>query len=132
MTGQVKEEILTRFGELGVRVTAGIVSFEPVLLGREEFLTELESYRFYDITGKLQSIEVPEGGLAFSFCQIPVIYEISEDEAWIRVTESGSVSSIRPGNQLDPRCSRALFDRLGTITRVDVGVPRLRLLTVSH
>ena len=32
MTGQVKEEILTRFGELGVRVEEGAIVFEPVLL----------------------------------------------------------------------------------------------------
>ena len=32
MTGQVKEEILTRFGELGVRVEEGAIVFEPALL----------------------------------------------------------------------------------------------------
>ncbi|MBP2681537.1 MAG: hypothetical protein H6Q78_1400, partial [Candidatus Krumholzibacteriota bacterium] len=30
MTGQVKEEILTRFGELGVRIEDGVVAFRPV------------------------------------------------------------------------------------------------------
>ena len=36
MTGQVKEEILTRWGELGLRVRDGQVHFQPVLLDRAE------------------------------------------------------------------------------------------------
>ena len=39
MTGQVKEEILTRFGELGLRVSDGTVRFEPSLLRPSEFNT---------------------------------------------------------------------------------------------
>ena len=34
MTGQVKEEILTRFGELGIRVRNGAASIRPYLLRR--------------------------------------------------------------------------------------------------
>lgn len=37
MTGQVKEEILTRWGELGLRVREGRVHFDPVLLDESEF-----------------------------------------------------------------------------------------------
>ncbi len=36
MTGQVKEEILTRWGELGLRVGDGLVHFQPVLLDLAE------------------------------------------------------------------------------------------------
>jgi hypothetical protein len=36
MTGQVKEEILTRWGELGLRFEAGLVCFDPVLLDLAE------------------------------------------------------------------------------------------------
>ena len=36
MTGQVKEEILTRWGELGLRVKHGRVHFDPVLLDEAE------------------------------------------------------------------------------------------------
>jgi hypothetical protein len=128
MTGQVKEEILTRFGELGVAVEDGVVSFRPVLLGRDEFLRDGGTYRFYDLDGQPRSIDVPAGGLAFSFCQVPVIYELTGGEAWIRVTESnGSFSTLR-GHTLDEGSSRALFGRLGRISRISVGVPELLLL----
>jgi hypothetical protein len=36
MTGQVKEEILTRWGELGLRFEAGQIRFDPVLLDIDE------------------------------------------------------------------------------------------------
>ena len=48
MTGQVKEDIITRFGELGVRVREGRMSIEPTLLADSEFL--------------------PDGTLQFSYC----------------------------------------------------------------
>ena len=55
MTGQVKEGILARFGELGVQVEGGIVSFRPVLLGRSEIVSEARAYRFYDLEGELRA-----------------------------------------------------------------------------
>jgi hypothetical protein len=36
MTGQVKEEIITRWGELGIRFEAGLIRFDPVLLDIRE------------------------------------------------------------------------------------------------
>ena len=36
MTGQVKEEILTRWGELGLRMRGGLLHFQPVLLDAAE------------------------------------------------------------------------------------------------
>ncbi len=123
MTGQVKEAILARLGELGVLVDAGIASFRPVLLERREILSEAGTYRYYDIEGRPRSLEMRPGALAFSFCQVPVIYEVGTGEAWIRVTAADGTSSMSPGNQLDTRTSQSLFARDGGITRIDVGVP---------
>jgi hypothetical protein len=54
MTGQVKEEILTRWGELGLRVRGGEVHFDPVLL---------------------DAAELPEGGeLRFTWSRVPYRY----------------------------------------------------------
>ena len=127
MTGQVKEEILTRFGELGVTVENGVVSFRPALLRRAEFLRERGTFLFYNLDGQPRSIDVPAGGLAFTFCQVPVIYELTGGEAWIRVTGVDGSSSTHSGDTLDAEQSRALFGRLGVISRIDVGVPE-RLL----
>ncbi len=40
MTGQVKEEIITRWGELGIRFEAGLIRFDPVLLDINEVPNE--------------------------------------------------------------------------------------------
>jgi hypothetical protein len=54
MTGQVKEEILTRWGELGLRVRDGRVHFDPVLL---------------------DAAEIPDGGaLRFTWSRVPYTY----------------------------------------------------------
>jgi hypothetical protein len=128
MTGQVKEEILTRFGELGIVVEEGSMIFRPVLLRRVEFLEKPGTYRFYDIEGKTRSIDVPAGGIAFSFCQVPIVYQLSGERATIRVTRSDGTSFTAEGDRLDTENSRILFDRSGDISRIDVCVPKGSLL----
>jgi hypothetical protein len=122
MTGQVKEEILTRFGELGVEVNRGLVSFRPLLLRREEFLREPGSFRFYDVNGKLSRIAVPAGGLAFTVCQVPVVYRLVDGEPSVRVVSSDGAVSERPGPSLDEPASRRVLQRQGGIVRIEVGV----------
>jgi hypothetical protein len=127
MTGQVKEEILTRFGELGVRVDQGTVGFQPVMLRRREFLEEALTFAFFDVNGETGSIEVPAGRLVFTVCQVPVVYEMTDGERWIQVVSPGGTVS-RSGNRLESAESRSLFDRAGVISRIHVGVPRSELL----
>ena len=77
MTGQVKEDIITRFGELGVRINNGCISFMPLLLKKEEFLSAKGIFEYYNVRGELKKIVLQKGQLAFTFCQVPVIYNIS-------------------------------------------------------
>ncbi len=46
MTGQVKEDVITRFVELGVVVEDGVIHFRPVTLRRDEFLSEPNTWHF--------------------------------------------------------------------------------------
>jgi hypothetical protein len=121
MTGQVKEEILARFGELGIRVSAGRVAFEPRLLRAREFLTSARPFRYLDIDGQWTEISVPPGGLAFSWCQVPVIYEIeSSDKPGVRVTfDDDSVERIS-ALELTPELSTAIFKRTGRVRSLHV------------
>lgn len=74
MTGQVKEEVLTRMGELGLRVWDGRVAIRPVLLREEEWTTAPATFAYRDVGGVQQSIDLPARSLAFTFCQVPVVY----------------------------------------------------------
>ena len=78
MTGQVKEEILTRFGELGVRVSNGTVSFQPNLLRACEFVPQPRHFRFLDVDNNWQDLTVPANGLAFTWCQVPIVYQLDD------------------------------------------------------
>ncbi|MDE0606852.1 MAG: hypothetical protein OXH78_06845 [Acidimicrobiaceae bacterium] len=119
MTGMVKEGVILRWGELGVRVHRGSVSFRPVLLDGDEFLTEPCEW---EPLGRGQKLE-PDT-LGFAYCGVPVVYHAHEGEPWTRVTWSDG-SQTSAGHRLDRETSRTLFARVGKITRIDVGV-RLR------
>jgi hypothetical protein len=123
MTGQVKEEILTRFGELGVFVEEGLVRFQPFLLRRGEFRRRPGTIRFIDRQGAPGVVELAPGRLAFTLCQVPVTYQLTQEESWLQVTRSDGTVSRLDGRRLPAGDSRALLRRDGTIARIDVGVP---------
>jgi hypothetical protein len=68
MTGQVKEEILARWGELGVRVSNGKVKLQPVLLEVAEIPTS--------------------GGLQFTWGGLTFTYRLALSKA-LRVRRNG-------------------------------------------
>jgi hypothetical protein len=121
MTGQVKEEILTRFGELGVRVSGGRVHLQPTLLRPQEFLREPREFRYLDLDGAWQALEVPAGGLAFTWCQVPVVYRLTRDGApGITLTLSDGATRHYTDATLDADDSASLFRRSGRIRQLTV------------
>ena len=116
MTGAVKEGVLLRWGELGVRIDAGSVRFRPVLLDEREFLAESRSWA---PLGDDQTLEA--SSLGFTYCGVPVVYHRQEGAPTTRVAwTNGDVANS--GDRLDRETSRALFARNGSIKRVDVGL----------
>ena len=71
MTGQVKEDLLSRAGEIGVKVKEGILSFEPELLRSEEFLDHAKVFYFINIHQEKSEILLVPKSLAFTVCQVP-------------------------------------------------------------
>ena len=130
MTGQVKEEILTRFGELGVRVEDGVVSFRPELLDASEFLDEASVFSFFNVAGEAASVELDAGSLAFTFCQVPIVYERVNGEARLSVVHGDGSESEVPGDCLSLELSREVFERTGRVSMIRVGLPEGRLRKV--
>ena len=81
MTGQVKEGILARWGELGVRVEQGQVCFEPRLLSAAEFVSEPTRFVFVDFDEQLSELELQPGELGFTYCQVPIVYRQADHAA---------------------------------------------------
>ncbi len=119
MTGQVKEEILIRLGELGVLVRGGRVAFRPRLLRRAELLAEAAVFEPLSADGRRQRLDLPPGSLAFTLCQVPVVYHLS-DQPRLVVTPASGEARPQQGDQLDEATSAALFQRTGAVRRIDV------------
>ncbi|UCC25885.1 MAG: hypothetical protein JSU98_02065 [Gemmatimonadales bacterium] len=119
MTGQVKEEVITRLGELGLWVSEGRVRFDPLLLRRSEFLETPETFRYYDVDGAEASVALEPHSLAFTYCQVPVVYRMAEEEGLTLHLADGSSRSL-DGLTLDREASAELFRRTGAIQRVEV------------
>ena len=121
MTGQVKEEVLTRFGELGVRVSDGAVRFQPNLLRAQEFTSEPREFCFLDVDGNWQDLTVPARGLAFTWCQVPVIYTLDDTaEPALMITYDDGTEQKLAELSLPAAASSELFRRSGRIRRVTV------------
>lgn len=111
MTGQVKEDVLSRFIELGVGYTAGQLSFSPILLRKEELLAEPEQFSYYPISGVASQLAVEKGELAFTICQTPVIYEFSEEQKIEVHHTNGLITSIE-GSTLSKELSALVMNRV--------------------
>jgi hypothetical protein len=123
MTGAVKEEVLARWGELGVRVGQGRLRFAPALLHQSEFAATPYRFDYVDCAGRDRSWDLPAGTLAFTYCATPVCYELG-DQASIVIDRATGGSERVEGAELSAAASQAVFARDGSIARLTVRVPR--------
>ncbi|MBE6353675.1 hypothetical protein [Treponema sp.] len=101
MTGQVKEEVLTRWGELGVSIADGKVSFKPQILDKEEFLEDKT--------------------LSFTWCGVNIKYILSSS-AEITVNFTDGSSENIASDTLSEDITKLLFNRTGQIKNITVNV----------
>ncbi len=122
MTGQVKEEVLTRLAELGLRVEDGRIVFRPVLLRSEEWTTARSVARLVDVSGAERLLDLPAGSLVFTFCQVPVRYERGSAIA-VSVERADGSSESFAGSALPPEVSAEVFRRTGSVRAIRVTLP---------
>ncbi len=109
MTGQVKEEIITRWGELGLRVRDGALEIWPSLLKRSEFGAS--------------------GRLSFTWCGVPFSYRLANPGEEPSVSMYGPAKPGKPaepvtraGGSLTAGESRSIFLHDGSISRIEAVV----------
>ena len=122
MTGQVKEQIITRFGELGVEVCEGCVRFAPRLIPGSEFTSVPRSVSFRGGDGRTTTLELEAGSLAFTYCSVPVVYRLGNTSAIELQLADGRLERL-DGPSLTRAQSSALFARGGAYRRISVTVP---------
>ena len=124
MTGQVKEEILTRFIELGARVKRGEIAIEPALLRRREFADAARSFCYLDVDGNWQTLALPAASLAFTWCQVPFVYVLADrapDSIEIEF-DDGTMTPMRDA-RLPADLAAQVFERTGRVRKVTVRIP---------
>jgi hypothetical protein len=119
MTGQVKEDLISRLGEMGVVVEEGRLGFHRHLVSSNEFLTHPARFDFYDIDGRQRTLDLVPGAMAFTTCQVPVIAHRSGPRK-IEITRSDGSRPTIEALCLDEQTSAAVFERTGAVSRLDV------------
>lgn len=105
MTGQVKEDILNRFFELGVRVENGRLTIRPILLNEAEFMQSTE-------TGIAPY-------LSFTYCHVPFIYLKDGGHGIDFIHQDGTFEQME-GYTLSKSQSNLVFNRSEGINKVIV------------
>jgi hypothetical protein len=123
MTGQVKEELLTRWAELGVTVSGGCLVFTTLLLGENTFRSEPGTLRYRNVAGEDVALEVDAGQIGLSVCQVPVVLQATDGDPHIVASAADGTTDRVEGLRLDPDRSREVFDRTGRLARLDVFIP---------
>jgi hypothetical protein len=108
MTGQTKEQVLVRPGELGLTVRDGVLALGPPLLPSDELWRD-----------------GAEGGApsySLTICATPI--EVRQGDVHrVRVVRADGTSTERAGRALTRSESAELFDRGGTITAIGFVAP---------
>ncbi len=119
MTGQVKEDVISRFGELGIVVKNGELSFAVGLLDKKEFLTGAGEFQYYNHAGEKATLSLEKNSLAFTIAQVPVVYKLTRTEKVRVYVKKGSVKTF-PSLFLDKDTSALVFSRSGEVIRIEV------------
>ncbi len=130
MTGQVKEEVLTRFGELGVSLEGGCIWFGPTMLRQAEFLTEPDEWQYVDVSGESRTLALGANQLAFTLAQVPVVYRLADaGDGQVHVAVTGRDGNVAEcGDTVSAEWSGEVFARSGRVVRLDVTLPRSVLI----
>jgi hypothetical protein len=117
MTGQVKEDILARFSELGIHIEDGRLRFRFDLFNPSELLPTSKSFEYVDITGTSTVEPLSEHSVAYTFCQVPVVVSAGSQNR-IKVLLDNGHQLTFPELEMDSETSRELFSRTGQIKKI--------------
>jgi len=123
MTGQVKEDILSRIGELGVTVKDGELQFYPSLLRVGEFFNNPKMFEYLDVFQNKKQVQLYRHELAFTYCQVPIVYSFSGENS-IEITNHDGAITSHIGLKLNNAISQKIFERSGEIESIKVNIEK--------
>lgn len=123
MTGQVKEEIITRMSELGCRILFEKITFDVSLLKKSEFLKEKAIFSYVNVKKELKKIEIIKDQIAFTYCQVPVIYSLTNQSWIISLLYKDNNKVVINNNVLNKQISYDVLSRSGNVLEIHVECP---------
>ena len=119
MTGQVKEDLITRFADLGVVIVDGCIGFVAERVNAAEFIEAPRHFAHIAPDGSGRNLDLEPGTLGFTLCQVPVVLHRAGNPR-VEVACVGEPTLVVAGLALDHETSAAVFDRSGRLSRIDV------------
>ena len=126
MTGQVKEDFITRMRETGIQIHDGKIVFRTGLLDPAELLNDNNIFGYFDPAGEPKQIPLKPGQLGFTFCQVPVVLSASEENK-ISVTFADGSQIFFADHTIGSEISSGIFKRTGEIIRIEVSLKNFRI-----
>lgn len=123
MTGLVKEELLTRNAEVGVRVVNGEIRFDPLLLRTNELLGHPEQWSVYDLALEPSVVDLHEGSLGVTICGVPVVVSVTRADPHVEVVFADGRTERQSDLGVNGENSAKVFNRSGEITRIHAFLP---------
>ncbi len=127
MTGQVKEDIINRWAELGIYAYRGRLHFDPFILRESEFVKEESWLSYVNPEGEFEKLAIRENSLAFTYCQQPIIYRIAK-EFKIRLYYYDGSEKVYTEKGLEEQDSKDIFKRKGKIRLIEVSLDNTLLI----
>lgn len=125
LTGQVKEDILSRWAELGVRVKNGCIQLNPFFLNPEELLQKDETMAYIGVDERLHRQVVAPHQMAFTYCNTLFVYENAPKPVLTVVMRDGT-EQIMDDLTIPSELSAAIFARTGQVQTVRLYYPILK------
>ncbi|MFK7768554.1 MAG: hypothetical protein AB8B55_15130 [Mariniblastus sp.] len=125
MTGQVKEDVLGRLSEIGLRVRDGIVSFDPAFFESSELHAARASFHYVDFNGTPTVLELGENSFGWTLCQTPIVYRDSNEDRLVVHMNSGEEVTSKLLS-LTAEQTKHLVSRDGVIKTIEVFSSKLK------
>lgn len=119
MTGQVKEDIIARFTELGITFSDGCIIFRPELVNTSDILYESSEFEYIGQDDVKRCIDLPAGAYALTLCQVPIICAIGTGNS-VTLIDNEGVSKTYDTLRINAEHSRDIFSRNGRVKEIHV------------
>ncbi|QTN38007.1 hypothetical protein HZ996_02245 [Cryomorphaceae bacterium] len=110
MTGQVKEDILNRWSELGLQVENGELVLDPFFFDKKELLEVPVEFQYYDHLGVPQVVELAPGELAYTYNGLLIRYS-KADQARLELIDLDDQVKVMPEMRVSNDHCRGIWSR---------------------